>query len=131
MSPRTQFAYLATAVVLIYGLLALFNPALAARLAGFELIALRGVSEVRASYGALYVTMATLLFFYLPMRPRGVLLVRGMGILLAGMAFGRAFSMLIDGAMTFGNAGWLLASSAVAVAFISAGFEKLPQKERS
>lgn len=128
MSSRTRLAYLATAVVLVYGLVALFNPGFAARLAGFELIAVRGVSEVRASYGALYVTMASLLFFYLPMRPRGVLLVRGMGLLLAGMALGRAFSMLIDGAMTLGNAGWLLASGAVAMALISAGFEKIAAK---
>jgi hypothetical protein len=128
MTMRTRLAYLATAVVLAYGAMALFNPALAARLAGLEIVAVRGVSEVRASLGALYLTMGVVLLWALPLRPRGVLLVRGFGLLLAGMAAGRVASMLLDGAMTLGNGAWLLASAGLAAILISAGFETPPSR---
>jgi len=128
MTTRTRLAYLATAVVLAYGAVALLNPGLAARLAGLEIVAARGVSEVRASYGALYLTMGIVLVWALPLRPRGVLLVRGFGLLLAGMAGGRLMSMLIDSAMTLGNAAWLLVSVVLAAILIFAGFETPPTR---
>lgn len=49
-------------------------------------------------------------------------------MLLAGMAAGRVVSMLLDGAATLGNAAWLLASVALALVLISAGFETLPSR---
>jgi hypothetical protein len=128
MTIRTRLAYLATAVVIAYGAVALLNPGLAARLAGLEIIAVRGVSEVRASYGALYLTMGIVLLWALPLRPRGVLLVRGFGLLLAGMTGGRLVSMLVDSAMTVGNAAWLLASLLLAAILIGAGFETPPSR---
>jgi len=128
MTMRTRLAYLATVALLAYGVVALLNPGFVARLAGLEIVAARGVSEVRASLGALYLTMGVVLLWALPLRPRGVLLVRGFGLLLAGMAGGRVASMLLDGAMTLGNGAWFLASALLAAILISAGFETPPSR---
>jgi hypothetical protein len=70
MTTRTQLAYAAAGVVLVLGLLSLLNPVLAARLLGLRDRGAPRLSEVRATYGALFVTMAALLLWALPLRPR-------------------------------------------------------------
>jgi hypothetical protein len=100
MTPRTQVAYVAAGLVLVLGLLSLLNPALAMRLLGLELSAARGLSEVRSHYGALYVTMAALVLWALPLRPRTGPLLRTLGVLWLGAAAGRVASMVIDGLAT-------------------------------
>ena len=107
MTTRTQLAYAAAGVVMLLGLLSLFNPVLATRLLGLEIVAPRGLSEVRATYGALFVTMAVLLLWALPQRPRGAIVVRAVGLLWAGAAAGRIASMAIDGTVGPVNLGWL------------------------
>ncbi len=126
MTTRTQLAYAATGVVLVLGLLSLLNPALAARLLGFELAAPRAVSEVRATYGALHVTMAALLLWAIPLRPRAGLVVRVAGILWAGAAAGRVASLLIDAVLTPLNLGLLLVQLAVAAVLVWVSFETPP-----
>jgi hypothetical protein len=126
MTTRTQLAYAAAGVVLVLGLLSLLNPWLAARLLGFELATPRAVSEVRATYGALHVTMAALLLWAIPLRPRAGLVVRVAGILWAGAAAGRTASLVIDGVIGPANLGLLLVQVAVAAVLVWASFETPP-----
>jgi hypothetical protein len=126
MTTRTQLAYAAAAVVLLLGLLSLFNPALATRMLGLEIVAPRGLSEVRATYGALFVTMAALLLWALPLRPRGGIVVRAMGLLWAGAAAGRVASMAIDGIVTIGNVGALALAVVVAALLVWGSLETPP-----
>jgi hypothetical protein len=123
MTTRTQLAYAAAGVVLLLGLLSLFNPVLATRLMGLEIAAPRGLSEVRATYGALFVTMAALLLWALPQRPRGAIVVRAMGLLWAGAAAGRIASMAIDGILTVGNFGGLAVAVVVAALLVWGSLE--------
>ena len=126
MTTRTQLAYAAAGVVMVLGLLSLLNPWLAARLLGFDLATPRAVSEVRATYGALHVTMAALLLWAIPLRPRAGLVVRVSGILWAGAAAGRVASLVIDGVIGPVNLGFLLVQVAVAVVLVWVSFETPP-----
>lgn len=131
MTTRTQLAYLATGIVLVLGLLSLFNPVLAGRALGYAIAAPRGLSELRATYGAMFVTMAALLLWALPLRPRAGLLVRAMGLLWAGAAAGRLASMAIDGLVTLGNLGAFVVAVAVAVVLVRASFELPPSPDEA
>ncbi len=126
MTTRTQLAYAAAGVVLVLGLLSLLNPWLAARLLGFELATPRAVSEVRATYGALHVTMAALLLWAIPLRPRPGSVVRVAGILWAGAAAGRVASLVIDGVLGPFTLGLLLVQVAVAAVLVWASYETPP-----
>jgi hypothetical protein len=97
MTLRTQLAYAAAGLALVLGLLSLLNPYAAMRLLGLEMGAPRGLSEVRSMYGALHVTMAVLMLWAVPLRPRTAPLLRTIGILWLGAAAGRVASLLIDG----------------------------------
>lgn len=131
MTTRTQLAYAAAGVVLLLGLLSLFNPGLATRLLGLEIAAPRGLSEVRATYGALFVTMAALLLWALPQRPRGAIVVRALGLLWAGAAAGRVASMAIDGILTVGNFAILAVAAVVAVLLVWGSLETPPTPAES
>jgi hypothetical protein len=96
MTLRTQLAYVAAGLALVLGLVSLLNPYLAMRLLGLEVVAPRGLSEVRSMYGALHVTMGALMLWAVPLRPRTSPLLRTIGILWLGAAAGRVASLLID-----------------------------------
>jgi hypothetical protein len=81
---------------------------------------------VRATYGALFVTMAALLLWALPLRPRGGIVVRAMGLLWAGAAAGRVASMAIDGIVTVGNVGALALAGVVAALLVWGSLETPP-----
>jgi hypothetical protein len=105
MTLRTQLAYAAAGLVLILGLVSFLNPPLAMNLLGFqiprglagEVGPTRAISEVRSTYGALHLTMAVLMLWAVPLRPRTAPLLRTIGILWLGAAAGRVASLLIDG----------------------------------
>lgn len=126
MTPRTQLAYAAAGAVLVLGLLSLLNPGLASRLLGLEIVTPRGLSEFRSTYGALHVTMAALLLWAVPLRPKTGGMVRVMGLLWLGAAGGRAASLAIDPVLTPDNVGLLLLQLAVGVVLVWASFETPP-----
>lgn len=126
MTTRTQFAYAATGLVLIAGLIGLFNPVVVAGLLGFELASARSIAEVRATYGALHVTLAALLLWSIPLRPRHGLAVRVLGLLWVGAAAGRLAGFLIDGVVTPVNFVLLIVQLAVGAALVWASFEVPP-----
>ncbi|MGL4612244.1 MAG: DUF4345 domain-containing protein [Trueperaceae bacterium] len=102
MTPRTQFGYLAALLTLILGLVALLGPIWMAELLGFNATRLqpRGLSEIRATYGAMFTVMGAVMLWAIPMRPRGVPYVRFAAFLWFGAGVGRLLSMIIDGVIT-------------------------------
>jgi hypothetical protein len=103
MLTRTRLAYLAAGLTLLLGLLSLFNPLLSARLIGVELLAPRGLSEIRATYGALFVAMGAAMLWAAPGDRRTSAWLRLPGMLWVAAALGRILSMSLDGAVTIGN----------------------------
>lgn len=126
MSMRTQLAYAAIGVVLVLGLLSLFNPVFSARLLGLDVAIPRGVSEVRSTYGAMHVTLVAMLLWAMPLRPRSGLIVRLLGLLWMGAGAGRVASIAIDGVVTPTNLLLALVQLAVAGLLVWASFEVPP-----
>lgn len=100
MSVRTQLAYLAAGLTLALGLLGLLNPHLTASLVGLEVAQPHGLSEVRATYGALFVVLGGLMLWAVPTRPRNAPLLRFSGLVWLAVALGRLLSIVIDGTIT-------------------------------
>ena len=100
MSVRTQLAYLAAGLTLALGLLGLLNPLLTARLIGLEVVEPHGLSEIRATYGALFVVLGGLMLWAVPTRPRNAPLLRFAGLVWLAVALGRLSSIVIDGPLT-------------------------------
>lgn len=128
MSLRTQLAYLAAAVTLVLGLLSLLNPLLAVRVLGLEVLEPRGLSEIRATYGAMFVVMAGAMFWAVPSRPRSAMWLRFAGILWLGAAAGRLLSIAIDGVVTPLNLVALAVELVVGVGALLGSFETIPPR---
>lgn len=126
-SVRTTLAYLAAAALVAFGLLALLNPLVAARLVGLEVVEPRGLSEVRAFYGAMILMLGGVMVWAVPMRPRSAPWMRLAGLLWAAATLGRAASVILDGVWTPVNLLFLLASGVIAAAFILASFQTRPR----
>jgi hypothetical protein len=67
---------------------------------GLEVIGPRGLSGIRATYGALFVVMAGVMVWAVPTRPRSNPWLRFAGILWLGAAAGRVLSIVLDGVLT-------------------------------
>ena len=128
-SVRTTLAYLAAAALVAFGLLALLNPLVAARLVGLEVVEPRGLSEIRASYGAMVLMLGGVMVWAVPTRPRSAPWMRLAGLLWTAATLGRAASVILDGVWTPVNLLFLLASGVIAVAFVLASFQT-PGRER-
>lgn len=128
-SVRTTLAYLAAAALVAFGLLALLNPLVAARLVGLEVVEPRGLSEVRASYGAMVLMLGGVMVWAVPMRPRSAPWMRLAGLLWTAATLGRVASVILDGVWTPVNLLFLLASGIIAGAFVLASFQT-PDRER-
>jgi len=128
-SVRTTLAYLAAAALVAFGLLALLNPLVAARLVGLEVVEPRGLSEIRASYGATMLMLGGVMVWAVPMRPRSAPWMRLAGLLWTAATLGRTASVILDGVWTPVNLLFLLVSGVIAVAFVLASFQT-PGRER-
>ena len=128
MTLRTQLAYLAAGLTLVLGLLALVNPLLAVRVLGLEVLEPRGLSEIRATYGALFVVMAGVMFWAIPTRPRSTPWLRFAAFLWLGAAAGRILSIAIDGVVTPLNLVALAVQLVVGVGALLGGMETLPPR---
>lgn len=126
MSMRTQLAYLAAGITLVLGLLSLFNPLLAVRVLGLDVIEPRGLSEIRATYGALFVVMAGVMFWAVPTRPRSAHWLRFAGILWLGAGAGRVLSIVLDGVLTPLNFVSLGIEVLVGLGALLGSFERTP-----
>lgn len=123
-SARTTLAYFAAAAIVAFGLLALLNPLVVVRLLGLEVMEARGLSEVRASYGAFVLMMGGAMIWAVPMRPRSAPWLRFAGLAWGAAAAGRLASVVLDGVWTPLNLAVLLATAFVSVAFLLASFQR-------
>jgi hypothetical protein len=123
MTLRTQLAYAAAGVLGLLGLLGLLNPAAAAGLFGLGVGTGRGLSEVRSTYGALFLTMSGLVLWAIQARPKASPLLRTIGVLWLGAAAGRVASLLIDGFGDVVNVLLLLVQLAVGGVLLWASLE--------
>ena len=128
MTLRTQLAYAAAVLTLVVGLVALLNPMLAARVLGLEVVAPRGLSELRSGFGALTLALAGLMLWALPLRPKTAPLLRTLAIVVGAAALGRLASMAIDGVFGLMNLLFLVLQSAVAGSLLWASAERPPSR---
>lgn len=129
-SARTTLAYAAAAALVAFGLLALLNPLVAVRLVGLEVIEPRGLSEVRASYGALLLAMGGVMLWAVPTRPRSAPWLRFAGLLWAASSLGRIASVVLDGVWTPVNLLTVLVAAFLAFAFLVASFQTPSRRPR-
>lgn len=127
-SVRTTLAYAAAIALLAFGVLALLNPLVAVRLVGLEVVEPRGLSEVRATYGAFLAAFGGAMIWAIPMRPRSAAWLRFGGILFLAGAVGRSASVLLDGVWTPLNLLVTILGAVVAVAFLLASFQARPSR---
>jgi hypothetical protein len=128
MTLRTQLAYAAAVLTVVVGLLALLNPVLAARMLGLEVVAPRGLSELRSAFGALTLALAGLMLWALPLRPKTAPLLRTLAVIVGAAALGRLASMAIDGVFGPMNLLFLVLQSAVAGSLLWASGERPPSR---
>lgn len=101
---RRQLAFIAAGVAVASGLLGLLNPLLAVRVYGLEVVELRGLSQARATFGALYLALGGVLLW--AAAPRGSdgagvrPYLRVVALLVGCVAAGRLLSIVIDGAVS-------------------------------
>lgn len=125
MTSRTQLGYLAAVLTLALGLVALIGPIWMAELLGFQAARLlpRGLSEIRATYGAMFTVMGAVMLWAIPMRPRGLPYLRFASFLWLGAGAGRFLSMIIDGVVTPMNFAGLALEILVGVGALLASLE--------
>lgn len=128
-SVRTTLAYVAAALVVAAGLLSLLNPLVAVRVLGLEVIEPRGLSEVRANYGAFLLVLGGALLWAIPMRPRGASWLRLSGLTILGAALGRGVSVVLDGVFTPLNLAMLAATAFVGAVTLLASFQRRGRDE--
>jgi len=89
----------AAGVAIVCGLLGLLNPLLAVRLYGLEVAEPRGISQVRATFGGLYLALGAMLLWAATPRGDGSGL-RAAALLVGAVAAGRLLSIVIDGVVS-------------------------------
>lgn len=114
MSLRSQLAYLASGLTLVLGLLGLLNPNLTLGLTGLQVVDPRGLSQARALFGALFLTMGGSMLWATAARPRARGVLRFAGVLWLASAAGRLLSLLLDGSFSWASILLLLFDLAVA-----------------
>ncbi|MFO7546741.1 MAG: DUF4345 family protein [Trueperaceae bacterium] len=124
MNARANLVYVSAGVTLTLGLLGLLNPALTVRMLGLELVDPRGLSQARATFGALHVTLGAVLLWAAAQRsvPAAYLWLPTM--LLGSIAVGRLLSILIDGAITFPNVAFLASEAIVTAGALMAAWDR-------
>jgi|AACY02.2.fsa_nt_gi hypothetical protein len=100
---RTLIGYVAATAMLAIGVLALVNPLLVAPLLGLEVIAPRGLSQMRGYFGGILTMMGAASLWALPNRPRFGSWLRLVGLIWSADAVGRLVGMILDGAWTPGS----------------------------
>ena len=102
-----QLAYLAAVLTLLFGVVSLVNPFFMARVLGLTFTEPRGVSELRATYGALFTVMGAVMLWALLTRHRSAGWLRFAGLLWLGAGGGqvgehrggrRAYALQLSGA---------------------------------
>jgi hypothetical protein len=126
---RTRLAFLSAAIIFGFALLAFLNPLVGIRVIGLDVVDARGVSEVRATYGLMFLTMAITLFWAIPRRLRHGSYVRFIGILWGAACIGRIISIFVDMIITPLNLVKLGVQLLIAIPLLLAGYERPPRQD--
>lgn len=124
MNARAHLVYVSAGVTLGLGLLGLLNPALTVRMLGLELVDPRGLSQARATFGALHVTLGAVLLWAAAKRSVPAPYLWMSTMLLGSIAMGRLLSILIDGAVTFPNVAFLVSEGIVTAGALMAAWDR-------
>jgi len=124
MNLRKHLVYLSAGVTLALGLLGLLNPALTVRVLGLELVDPRGLSQARATFGALHVTLGALILWAALTRQTAAVYLWLPAMLLGSVTAGRLLSILIDGAITFPNLLFLASEAVVTAGVVLAAWDR-------
>lgn len=117
-------AYIAAGIVTVLGIVSLVQPVFVASLFGLVAVEPRGLSQVRGTFGALYMALGGIIL-YGALRP-----VRGARALIIGatlvgaVAAGRLMSIVVDQAAGVLNILFLLSELAVVLMIVAALFAK-------
>lgn len=117
MNVRSQLIYVAAALTFGLGLLGTVNPLVTARLLGLEVVDLRGLSQVRATFGLLHMALGAVIVRGSLRRPGSETYLSAAALLIGGVVVGRLLSIVVDGAFTLLNVLFLV-GEAVALAGI-------------
>lgn len=123
---RINLTYLAAVVTLVLGLLALLNPTLLGNLTGLEAVAPRGVSAIRATFGAMVLTMGGIMLWAAPNLPRSAPWLRFAGLVWLGAGAGRAASVILDGVWSPTNLAILALELALGALALQGSFPPRP-----
>ncbi len=123
MSVRKQLAYLAAGLTLALGLLGLLNPLLTVRILGLEVMEPRGLSEVRAVFGVMFIVLGGVMLWAVSTRSAAPAYLRFPGLLIVSSAVGRLLSILIDGVLSPLNFGFLALELLIGSSALMASFE--------
>ena len=115
MNVRSKLVYVAAAITFALGLAGLVNPRFTARLLGLEIVDPRGLSQVRATFGALHLALGAVILRGTLGRPGARSYLRAGALLIGAVFVGRLVSILVDGTVGVLNVLFLL-SEGVALA---------------
>ncbi len=125
MKLRSWLLYLAVAITLGLGLLGLLNPLFTAHLLGLEVVEPRGLSQVRATFGALHIALGAVILVGASKRPRfAAAYLRVAALLVGAVLLGRFLSIVIDGAFEFANLLFLASELVVVVGVVLAAWDR-------
>lgn len=123
MNLRSWLLYLAVAITMGLGLLGLLNPRFTAHLLGLEVLEPRGLSQVRATFGALHIALGAVIAVGASKRPKSSgAYLRIAALLVGAVALGRFLSIVIDGLFGVTNLLFLASEIVVLVGVVLAGF---------
>lgn len=111
MNLRSQLIYVAAAITFTLGLLGLINPFFTARMLGLEVVDLRGLSQMRATFGAMHLALGALILRGALPRPGARSYLRAAALLIGAVVAGRLVSIVADGAFTILNVAFLVSES--------------------
>ncbi len=124
MNVRSQLIYVSAAIVFALGLLGLVNPFFTARMLGLEIVDVRGLSQLRATFGGMHLALGALVLRGAMGRPGSGALLGATALLIGAVAAGRLLSMVVDGALTLLNVVFLLSELVALAGILLAWFDQ-------
>ncbi|HRN17476.1 MAG: DUF4345 family protein [Trueperaceae bacterium] len=129
MNVRSQLVYVSTAILFALGLLGLANPFFTAKMLGLEIADVRGISQVRATFGAMHLALGGLVLRGAVRRAGAPAILGAAALLVGAVAAARLLSVVIDGAVTLLNVLFLLSEIVALAGILLAWFDaRRPQE---
>lgn len=119
-----HLAYIGAGIVTVLGIVSLAQPVFVASLFGLAATEPRGLSQIRGTFGAMYMALGGIIL-YGALRPVAGNRALGIGaVLVSAVAAGRLISLVVDHAAGVLNILFLLGELAVVAMVVAAMFAK-------